>query len=141
MNKERIVAALNEDLSGELGAIMQYLWHHFTGEGPESPYLLDLFKKTALDEMRHLALIAERIVYLGGEPTTTVMPFAKGGDLRRMVEDDLKGEEEAIARYRDHIRLAAEEGDHATRLMLEQILADEEGHADRWETFLGRRGG
>lgn len=141
MNKQRIVAALNEDLSGELGAIMQYLWHHFTGEGPESPFLLELFKETALDEMKHLSLLAERIVYLGGEPTTTIMPFAKGGDLRRMVEDDLKAEEEAIRRYREHIKLCEEEGDYATRLMLEQILSDEERHADRWETYLGRRGG
>ena len=30
-------------------------------------------------------------------------------------------------------------GDSTTRLMLEQILTDEEDHADTWETVLAKR--
>lgn len=139
MNKQRIIEALNQDISGELAAIMQYLWHHFTAEGIESPAVIEIFKRTALDEMRHLALLAERVVTLGGTPTVTVNPFKQGGDLVGMMRDDLAGENEAIELYRRHVRLCQEEGDSTTRLMLEQILADEERHADVWETTLGAR--
>jgi bacterioferritin len=136
---ERIIAALNEDISYELGAIMQYLWHHFTAEGLESPAIIELFKETSLDEMKHLSMLAERVVYLGGEPTAKIAPFKQGGDLRQMVQDDLEGERTAIRMYREHIRLCEEEGDPVTRLMLENILSDEEKHADRWETVLAVR--
>lgn len=139
VNKQRIIEALNQDIAYELAAIMQYLWHHFMAEGIESPAVIDLFKKTAIDEMRHLALLAERVVYLGGTPTATIAAFKQGGDLVQMMRDDLAGENEAIEMYRRHIRLCQEEGDSTTRLMLEQILSDEEHHADLWETTLGSR--
>lgn len=139
MATERIIAALNEDISYELGAIMQYLWHHFTAEGLESPAIIELFKETSLEEMKHLSMLAERVVYLGGEPTAKIAPFKQGGDLRQMVQDDLEGERTAIRMYREHIRLCEEEGDPVTRLLLETILSDEEKHADRWETVLAVR--
>ena len=54
-----------------------------------------------------------------------------------MVQDDLASENGAIKQYKEHIKLCADEGDSTTRLMLENILSDEEKHADQWETILG----
>jgi len=53
-----------------------------------------------------------------------------------MIQDDLAKENTAIKQYKEHIKLAIEENDPATRLMLEEILSDEEDHADTWETIL-----
>ena len=53
---------------------------------------------------------------------------------------DLAGEYEAIEFYKSVIRLAAELGDSTTRLMMEEITAEEEGHADLWETILQKTG-
>ncbi len=138
-NKKKIIDALNIDRSFELAAILQYMGHHYEAEGMESPAVIDIFKKTALDEMKHAELIAERIVYLGGVPVQKSAPVKRGGELKDMIKEDLASENEAIARYKEHIKLMAALGDSTTRLMLEGILTQEEGHADTWETTLGIR--
>ncbi len=138
MNK-KIIDALNKDREDELSAIIQYMKHHYEGEGMESPEILDIFKKTAMDEMKHAEKLGERIVYLGGTPSKKPSPLVEGGDLKKMIEDDLAKENGAIKQYKEHIKLADEEGDPTTRLMLEEILSEEEGHADTWETTLGIR--
>ena len=139
--KQRIIEALNQDVSLELGAVIQYLWHHYMAEGMESPAVIDLFEKLARDEMKHLEQFAERVVALGGEPTTQVAPLKKGGELKKMVREDLEGERNAIQVYKTHIRMAADLGDTTTRRMLEEIVATEEDHAALWETTLGLKPG
>ncbi len=138
MNK-KIIDALNKDREDELSAILQYMKHHYEGEGMESPEVLDIFKKTAMDEMKHAEKLGERIVYLGGIPSKKPSPLVEGGDLKKMIQADLAKENGAIKQYKEHIKLAAEENDPTTRLMLEEILSEEEGHADTWETTLGIR--
>lgn len=135
--RKRIVDVLNQDVSLELGAVIQYLWHHYMAEGMESPAIIDLFEKVSRDEMKHLESFAQRIVALGGEPTTQIAPVKKGGDLKKMIRDDLEGERGAIKVYKQHIKLAADLGDTTTRLMLEEIVSQEEEHVDLWETTLG----
>lgn len=139
MASEKVVAALNEDLSFEIAATIQYLWHHYMAEGMESPAIIELFEKTSRDEMQHTEKLAERIIYLRGTPTTKPADIKTGGDLKQMIRDDLQAENGAIARYKQHIKLCADEGDPTSRLMLENILTEEEHHADIWETTLGVR--
>lgn len=139
MSKEKIIEALNKDLAREIAATLQYLHHHWTGEGYDSPTVLELFEKVGRDEMKHMEMIAERINYLGGDPTTTPSEIKKGGDLYKMMQDDLDAENMAIKQYKAHIKLFDELGDPTSRLMMEQILSDEENHADIWETTLGIR--
>ena len=137
MANEKIIEALNQDRADELGAIIQYMEHHYMAEGLESPAVMEIFKSTAVDEMKHAEALGERINYLGGVPTKQPSEIKMGGDLRKMIQDDLDGENRAISNYKAHIKIAAEEGDPTTRLLLEGILSDEEGHADTWETTLG----
>lgn len=135
MSKD-LIDALNKDRSDELAAIVQYMKHHYEGEGISSNTIREIAKKTAIDEMKHAEKLGERINYLGGIPTKMPSEIVEGGDLRKMVEDDLAKENSAIAQYKEHIRLAVEEEDFTTRLMLEEILSEEEGHADTWEAIL-----
>ena len=141
MNKdtEKIVKALNQELALEISAALQYLHHHWTGEGYDSPAVLELFEKIARDEMKHMEMLAERINYLGGDPTLIPAEIKKGGDLYKMIKDDLDGENMAIKQYKAHVKLFAELGDPTSRLMMERILSDEEKHADIWETTLSIR--
>lgn len=137
MDKKKIIEMLNADRADELAAIIQYMGHHYEADGMESPAIIENFKSTAKDEMGHAEKLGERINYLGGEPTKKPSEIKKGGDIKKMIADDLAGENKAIANYKEHIKIAAAEGDTTTRLMLEEILSDEEGHADLWETTLG----
>ncbi len=136
----KIIDALNKVLELEIGAILQYLHHHWTGEGVESAAILPLFEKTSMDEMKHAEIVAERINFLEGNPSTKPAPVKTGGDLRKMMQDDLEGEYAAIEFYKTVIKLADEVGDSTTRLMMEQIVSTEEQHADQWETILQKTG-
>jgi bacterioferritin len=136
----RIIEALNKVLELEIGAILQYLHHHWTGDGMESASILPLFEKTSMEEMKHAERVAERINFLEGDPSTKPAPIKKGGDIKKMMQDDLEGEYEAIEFYKTVIKLADEAGDSTTRLMMEEIVSDEERHADMWETILKKTG-
>jgi bacterioferritin len=138
-DKKKIVDVLNLDRAYELAAILQYMGHHYEGEGIESPAIKGLFKKISMDEMKHAEMLGERIVYLGGVPVQKPTDIKRGGDIKSMMKDDLAAENDAIERYGTHIKLCADIGDATTRRMLEDILSVEEGHADTWETTLGIR--
>lgn len=135
-SRKEILRLLNEALKDELGAIFQYMWHHFHGKGIESPAIRGLFKEAALDEMRHAERLAERITTLGGDPTHQPGSIKFGGDLRKMMRDDLAGEEEAIKFYRKAAQRC--DDDPTTRRLFEHILEDEERHADTWRTTLAK---
>ncbi len=131
-----LLDALNADLAEELAAIVQYMWHHVMVTGLDSPEISEIFEDTSKDEMKHAEMLAERLDYYGAVPTTVPTEIKLGGDATKMIKDDLEGEERAIAMYKAHIKLADDLGDPVTRLMLEQILSDEEDHAHTWRTIL-----
>jgi bacterioferritin len=133
---KELLKALNIALTDELAAVIQYMYHHIMGRGIGSPAILDAFKSNSIDEMKHAETIAERIDLLGGVPTVEIGPIKVGGDLTKMIRDDLEGEHRAIEMYKGYIKLADKEDDPVTRRMLEGILETEEGHADFWENVL-----
>ncbi len=135
---KELIDALNEDLSYEMAAIVQYMWHHVMASGLDSPAIIDRLRLVALDEMRHAEMLAERIDLLGGVPTTELQAVLVGGELKKMIRDDIAGEDMAIQTYKDHIKLANGLDDPISRRMLEDILADEERHLDTWESVLGK---
>ncbi|MFZ1753354.1 MAG: ferritin-like domain-containing protein, partial [Caldilineaceae bacterium] len=71
MNKQMLIDNLNEDLAGELGAIIQYLTYAAKATGPYRPQLSQFFLTEVADEQLHAQFLANKIVALGGEPTTT----------------------------------------------------------------------
>jgi len=135
-DRQKIIKALNVDIGLEIGAIVQYIMHEVMAEGMESPAIMEKFESISRDEMKHLERLAQRVNYLGGIPNTKPAPIKVGGTLKKMVQDDLDGEYTAIKTYKSQIKMCEEIGDTTTRLMLEEILTDEENHADTWETVL-----
>ena len=136
IEREKIIKALNIDIGLEIGAIIQYIMHEVMAEGMESPAIMEKFESIAREEMQHLEKFADRVNYLGGIPNTKPAPVKVGGVIKKMMQDDLNGEYTAIKTYKSHIKMCEEIGDTTTRLMLEEILTDEEEHADTWETIL-----
>jgi bacterioferritin len=84
--------------------------------------------------MKHAEKLAERLNYLGGIPTAKPTMIKVGGDLKQMIREDLKNENDAIVMYKRMIKACGD--DPTTRRLLESILSDEEEHADTWETLL-----
>ncbi len=137
---KKLMKALNEDIALELGAIIQYMWHHVMGTGMESPEIRDRFLKISIEEMKHAERFAERLNYLGGVPTVKPAEIKAGGNLKKMIQDDLDGERNAIKKYKADLKLARDEGDVVTARMLEEVIADEEEHDDEWSGILGVKG-
>lgn len=137
MNK-KIMGALNEDVSLELGASIRYFWHYIIAKGIASPEIRERFRKISIVEMKHAEKFAERLNYLGGVPTVQPAPIKLGNDLKKMVEIDLEAERAAIKQYKSHLKLVNSD-DVVTRRLLEKIIEEEEEHEDTWMSVLGRR--
>ena len=136
MADQRLLDILNRSIARELQVSIQYMWQHVMAVGMESPAVKEIFKSLAIEEMKHAEAFAERLDYLGGVPTTQPDHILLGGDLRKMIQDDLRAEQEAIDLYREAVRIAAEANDPVTRLMYEQVLEAEEKHHKTFSDLL-----
>jgi bacterioferritin len=136
MEKKEIIAALNEDLSGELGAIIQYLTYAAKTTGPYRPQLSEFFLKEVPDEQMHAQYLANKVVALGGEPTTKAREVPAAKSNREMVEAVLEAEKRAVADYTKRAKQAEEFGDKGMVVQLEDIVSDETGHKEETERLL-----
>jgi bacterioferritin len=130
VDKKTLIEHLNEDLSGELQAIVQYLQHSFLVKGLGRLPIHDQLESNAKDEMGHAETLAERIVAMGGVPTVKPRKIIEAATTEAMLEADLEGENRALADYAARIKEAEAAGEIGTALILESILVDEQGHAD-----------
>jgi bacterioferritin len=134
-----LIDTLNDLRARELAVIMQYMRHHYQITGADGLPLAGEFKEVAIVEMKHAEELAERIDFLGGDPTTKPTPFATGQTtVAQMAGADAASETEAVELYKAAIKKAADAGDVTTRKLLEDILGDEEGHLDTFNTMLGK---
>ncbi|HJV64311.1 MAG TPA: ferritin-like domain-containing protein [Geomonas sp.] len=127
---------LNQSIARELQVSVQYMWQHVQVRGALGIAVRDKFKETAITEMKHAEMIAERLWYLGGTPTTKPSPIEVGLSLRDFLELDTKAEVEAIELYKRIVELAQKEGDLTTAHLFREILEEEEEHHDLFTTML-----
>ena len=131
---QELLDMLNQAIARELQVSVQYMWQHVQMTGVEGFVFRDEIKHIAIVEMKHAEEVAERLVYLGGKPTTKPMPIVVGDNFKDMIQQDIADEAGAIEMYRKIIELADKDGDIVTRQLFERILAEEEEHHD---TFVG----
>jgi bacterioferritin len=129
MSREKLIQGLNEDLAGELGTVIRYNYQAGRADGLVGEHLRQMFRSEAADELGHAAFLTDVIVDLGGEPTTTPSDFDKPNSLKEMLKVDLEMEQADVTRYIEHAHLAGELGEVELELKLEEIAADEAGHA------------
>lgn len=134
---ERLIEMMNQAISMEIQASIQYMWQHIRIEGPHAAAIGDVFRKIAIEEMGHAEAIAERVDYLGGIPATQPTPITIGTDWQEMLRLDVEAEEGAMSFYRAIIEQAEQEGDITTAWIFRGILEDEENHHYEFRTLLG----
>ncbi|MEO5732533.1 MAG: ferritin-like domain-containing protein [Rubrivivax sp.] len=143
--RDDILRLLNDSLATELTCVLRYRRHYFTATGLASPKIAEEFLVHANEELAHADRIAERIVQLGGEPDFTPRTlqdrshaeYDESLELNAMIRANLTAERIAVEVYRQTIDLIGDK-DPTTRRMLEQILTDEEEHADELSDWLTR---
>jgi bacterioferritin len=136
LDREALIGKLNEDLAGELGAIIQYITYAAKATGPFRPQLTGFFLAEVPDEQGHAQYLANKIVALGGEPTTEPRPVPAAGSNREMLEAVLEAERRAVRDYTERATQADAFGDKGLAVQLEDIVADETGHSEETERIL-----
>jgi len=129
MSKEALIAGLNEDLAAEWGTIIRYTYQAGMSFGVMGIEMREMFAEEILDELGHAKFLTDVIIDLGGEPTTTPMEFEKPQGLKAMLEVDVEMEKADVENYKKHAALAEELGMIDLQMALEDMAADEAGHA------------
>ncbi len=133
MEKEKVVELLNQDLSGEIEAILVYMRNAVVA-GDAACRAARGLEEIALDEMRHAEWLSELIVELGGKPSMSHRELDFGGkEPRDFVRRVVELEKEAIAMYREHISAIDLP---EVKAKLEHILREEEWHLEEFEEML-----
>ena len=146
----KVVAILNEVLATEIVCWMRYSRHAISATGINRAQVSGEFTEHAEEERGHAMRVAERISQLGGDPDfgpgtlaarahTTYETFADN-DLEGMLRENLAAERIVIATYQEIIRWLGD-ADVTTRRLMEDILAEEEEHADDILDLLGSDAG
>ena len=136
MDKSTLIQRLNEDLAGELSAIIQYITYAAKATGPYRPQLTQFFLAEVADEQLHAQFLANKVVALGGEPTTTPRPVRAAKSDKEMLQAVLEAERQAVRDYTQRAREAEELGDKGLVVQLEDMVRDESGHAEETERML-----
>jgi bacterioferritin len=134
---DSVYEVLNAALASEIICVLRYKQHYYMTTSIHQEQLQGLFKEHWLDEERHLELIADRIKQLGGVPNLdpngiskrAFSSFETGHTLADLLREDLLAERVVIKMYGDIVTFFGQ-ADPVSRRMFEQILKDEEDHAD-----------
>ncbi len=136
-DRKEIIRLLNASLATELVCVLRYKRHYFMASGVKAQIAAEEFLEHATQEAEHADKLAERIVQLGGEPEfnpdllskNSHAQYVAGNNLKEMVYEDLVAERIAVDSYREIIQYIGDK-DPTTRRLFEEILAQEEEHAD-----------
>jgi bacterioferritin len=137
MDRKKSIELLNHAVADELHAVHQYMYFHFhlddLGFGP----LAMLFKQTAIEEMSHVELLAERILFLKGDVELVVgAEVEKITDPEKMLVKASQMEEQSAADYNKAAVECSANADSASKQIFEKLVADEERHFDQYDKQL-----
>jgi bacterioferritin len=143
---KEVISVLNDVLATEIVCWMRYSRHAISAQGVDRAQVAAEFSEHADEERDHAMRAAERISQLGGDPDfdprtlaerahTTYETFSDS-DLEGMLRENLVAERIVIESYQEIIRWLGHD-DPTTRRLMEDILAEEEEHADDILDLLG----
>jgi bacterioferritin len=133
---QKVIDLLNAARAREITAITQYMAQHYELEDRDFGKLASKLKEIGIQEMKHGEDLAERILFLKGEPTTKPdAQIKKGQDIPEMLATDIALESQAIKMYNEAALICAEEKDQISKQLFEKLLGEEEEHLQVFENF------
>ncbi len=135
--KEKSIELLNKAIADELSAVHQYMYFHFHCDDQGFDLLAQLFKMTAIQEMMHIELLAERVLFLKGEVEMTASEEVKKiHNVREMLEIAVKMEESSATDYNLWANECSANADSVSKKLFESLVEDEERHGDQYDDEL-----
>jgi len=134
MDKAKSIQLLNRAVADELQAVHQYMYFHFHLDDQGFQPLSLLFKQIAIQEMGHVELLAERILFLKGD-----VEMVPAGGVEKILEPEeilvkaMAMEEAGVQSYNKAALECSANADSVSKQLFERLVGDEEGHYDQYE--------
>ena len=134
MKNEKSIELLNKAVADELSAVHQYMYFHFHCDDQGYDLLSNLFKRTAIEEMMHIEILSERILFLKGDVEMMAStPVKKIHDVKEMLALATQMETASARDYNRWANECSKNEDSVSKKLFEQLVADEESHFDRYD--------
>ncbi|MCW8811196.1 MAG: bacterioferritin [Ignavibacteriaceae bacterium] len=129
------IELLNKAVADELLAIHQYMYFHFHCDDQGYDLLASLFKNTAIQEMGHVEVLSERILFLNGDVDMKVVGTVKKiKDPKEMVKCAAQMEDDSAKEYNEWANECSANADSASKKIFEDLVLQEERHFDQFDT-------
>ena len=134
----RIVELLNDALTFELTATNTYFLHARMLDSWGLAKLGKVFYDLSIGEMRDADALIQRVLLMDGLPNLQRLgPLRIGETAEEMLSFALDSERTAVTRFNAAAQECHDLGDHGTAACFEEMVREEEGHADWFEAQLG----
>ncbi len=124
-------------MADEFASAIQYITHASLIIGARFGSIQKELLVHATGELQHATTLAEQVAFWGGKPGTSVDVVLTSDDPEEMLQQDLQGEQGAVARYKSRIREAMDMEEFGLARLLRDILVMEEEHVRDLENALG----
>jgi bacterioferritin len=133
----RVVELLNDALTFELTVTNTYFLHARMLDNWGFGRLGKVFYDLSLDEMRDADDLINRILLFDGHPNVQRLNAIQVGETpEEMLRLALDSEKAAVAQFNDGAKECHALGDHGSAAVFEEMVRDEERHADYFESQL-----
>ncbi len=136
---EKSIELLNRAVGDELAAVHQYMYFHFHLDDQGYDILSELFRRTAIQEMGHVEVLAERILFLKGDVIMRAAEETKlVHDVAEMLKMARQMEESSARDYNLWANECSQNADSVTKKIFEQLVVDEETHYGQYDNELDK---
>jgi bacterioferritin len=143
INVETVIRLLNDALDAEILRILSYKRHYLMTARSSSHHANTMLLQHVTEKRAHADWLAERIVQLGGKAVLSLTRLLNRrhsehvdeDSLVEMITANLIAERAAVESYRNLIAAIGSD-DPTTRRVLEEIVMQEEKHAEKLASLL-----
>jgi bacterioferritin len=136
---DMVITVLNQVVATEMVCYLRYTQNAIVAQGIDREQVASMFTDHAAEELGHFQRVADRVNQLGGSPDMNPATLAERAqtdyatpsdtDLQGMIRENLVAERIVIGAYAEIIRWLGT-ADPTSRRLIEDILKEEEDHAD-----------
>jgi len=136
---DMVITVLNQVVATEMVCYLRYTQNAIVAQGIDREQVARMFTDHAAEELGHFQRVADRVNQLGGSPDMDPATLAQRAqtdyatpsdtDLQSMIRENLVAERIVIGAYAEIIRWLGT-ADPTSRRLIEDILKEEEDHAD-----------
>jgi bacterioferritin len=136
MVDQEILTGLNEIMSLEYTSMIQLMQHSFLMQGADRYTFAELLRGHAKETLNHARELGDKIVALGGVPSTQIGEIRLSTDTTEMLQQDLDQHRTAVARVDQLVAKADERKLVALRVLLENMSLEETQFIEELEKAL-----